>query len=206
LAYLRTEQRAEKTVGKYRLVMKRPANLAARHKAHTLQQIDIKLIDEYRAERVAQGAEPKTLHNETTIIRQLVNFGFSRGMILSDPLRGLKIKKPKPNRQPCWSRAEMDRILAAADVQYIPALTLLAETGARVGEIKFLTWDDIDFGAGLIHIRAKEGWRPKTGDQHSVPMSDAARAVLENLPRVSQWVMTATPSPPFPARSRNDGY
>jgi integrase len=203
-AYLRTEQRAAKTIGKYGLIMKRLADLAERHKIHTLQQVDIKLIDAYRAERVAQGAEPKTLHNETTILRQLVNFGLSRGMIQSDPLKGLKIKKPKPKRQPFWSRAQMDQILAAAGEQHLPALTLLAETGARVGEIKCLTWDDIDSVVGLIHIRTKDVCRPKTGDQRSVPMSPAACAVLKKLSRVSQWVVTAKPSPQFPAGGHQD--
>ena len=34
-------------------------------------------------------------------------------MITADPLDGIKLKKPKPRRQPCWSRKEMDQILAA---------------------------------------------------------------------------------------------
>ena len=32
-------------------------------------------------------------------------------MITADPLDGIKLEKPKPRRQPCWSRKEMDKSL-----------------------------------------------------------------------------------------------
>ncbi len=75
---------------------------------------------------------------------------------------------------------------------------MLVETGMRVGELKWLTWDDVDFERNVIHIRPKEGWNPKTGDQRVIPMQ-TVRQVLEQLPRRSQLVLTAAPSSHFPA-------
>ena len=68
----------------------------------------------------------------------------------------------------------------------------------RVGELKHLTWDDVDFLRGVILIQEKVGWKPKTGDQRAIPMSPAARAVLESFPRKAQWVFTAAPSRRYP--------
>jgi integrase len=202
LNHLKTERRAKKTISKCELTLKRLEKLAFAHHVRTLQQVDLKLIDAYRAGRVAAKAKPKTVHNETVIIRQLINFALARNMIKADPLKGLKLKSPKPTRQPCWSRAEVEKILAAAAGFHQSALILLAETGARVGEIKFLTWDDIDYANSLIHIRPKDDWQPKTGDQRAVPMSPLARAALENLPRHGRWVVTTKASARYPKPDR----
>ena len=44
----------------------------------------------------------------------------------------------------------MEQILAAAKEPQRSMLTILAETGMRVGELKWLTWDDVDFDHGVI--------------------------------------------------------
>jgi integrase len=202
LAHLRTERRAQKTIGKCLLTLRRLSNLAERHHIHSSRQVDLNLVDAFRAERVAAGAKAKTVHNETVIIRQLINFALARNMIKDDPLKGLKLKNPKPTRQPCWTRDEVARILAAAKGHYHPLLVLLAETGTRIGELQFLTWDDIDFANSLIHIRPKDDWQPKTGDQRAIPMSPQARAVLERVPHHGRWVLTSKVSARFPRADR----
>jgi len=202
MSHLRTERKAKKTLGKCELTFKRLAVLAAARKARTILDINLQFVDAYQAERVTTGAAPKTVVNETVIIRQLVNFALARSMINSDPLRNLKIKKPKRTRQPCWSFAERERILTAAKGYYRPALVLLAETGMRVGELKHLTPEDVDFEASVIHIRPKPGWTPKTGDQRVVPMSPRAREVLKCQVSDRQWVFTAPPTQRFPEDDR----
>lgn len=202
LAHLRTESKAAKTLQKVELVQRRVLDLAARRKAKSLLDLNLAFVDAYRAEAVqrkVKPAEPKTLLNETVIIRQLVNFALSRNMITSDPLRGLKLKKVKSKPQPCWTLDEVDLILATAKPPHKLALTLLAETGMRVGELKWLTWDDVDFEHGFLHIRTKPGWKPKTGDQRVVPMFPVVRALLQQLPRRFHWVLTSAPSKRYPA-------
>ena len=86
-------------------------------------------------------------------------------MITKDPLAGLKIKEPKPRPQPCWSPSEVEQILESCSESQQPALTILADSGLRIGELAWLTWDDIDFERNVLLIRPKEGWRPKSGDR-----------------------------------------
>ena len=196
--HLRTERRAKRTIEKVELVMRRIAELAAQRKASTVLDINLPFVDAYRSARVAAGAKPKTLLNESVIIRQLVNFAIVRGLIATDPLKGIKLKKVKSAPQPCWTREEVDRILAAAAGPHRPSLVVLAETGMRFGEAQHLTWDDVDTQHNVLHIRPKDGWQPKSGDQRVVPMSPALRSLLAKLPRHSQWVLTAAPSRKYP--------
>lgn len=198
-SHKKTERRKPKTLAKIDLVCRRVLALAAKRHQSKLTNIDLSFVDAYRAERVAAPAKAKTVHNETVIIRQLINFALRRNLVTKDPLAGLELKKPKPTRQPCWTHEQTQKILAGASPPHQAVLVLLAETGMRVGEAKWLQWADVDFARGMIHIRPKEGWEPKTGDQRTVPMSERVRSLLEALPRRDEWVFTARQSREAPA-------
>jgi integrase len=197
-SYIKAEKRAPKTLVKYNKVLDRIQELAGQLRRKTMAGIDLQFIDAYRKKRTDAEAAPKTIYNETMIIRQLVNFAKSRRLVVNDPLAGLRLREPKPTPQPCWTQDEVERILAAAGQPYQPALTILADTGLRIGELKHLTWDDVDYVNNVLHVRPKEGWKPKTGDQRAVPMSDRVRSLLEGLPQQSGWVVTAPPSCAYP--------
>jgi site-specific recombinase XerD len=198
LSHLRTERRASKTLTKYEAVLARLGELLRARRAASLMDLDIRAVDAYRKARVDARAAPKTIYTETVIIRQLVNFAISRGLIAEDPLRGLKITEPRPTPQPCWSPPEVERILAASPETHRAALTILADTGMRVAELSHLAWGDVDRGHNVLHVRPKEGWRPKTGDQRAIPMTARVRELVESLPRRGPWVVTALPSPRYP--------
>jgi integrase len=199
--FLRTEDRAPKTLAKYAMVFARVAALAAARRVRDVSGLDRSFVDAYRRQRADAGAAPKTRHTETVIVRQLVNFALSRDLIAADPLKGLKLKKPQPTPQPCWTHAEVGRILAASPPEIRPGLTLLAETGMRFGELAWLTWADVDPAANLLRIQPTDGWKPKTGDQRAVPLTPTAAGVLAGLPRRFRWVVTLPPS----ARCREAG-
>ena len=190
----RTEERAVKTLAKIDLVCRRVLDLARRRNAKTILDIGLAFVDQYRRERVAKKAKPKTVQNETVIIRQGVNFAIRRKLIAVDPLQGLKIKKVKSPRQPCWSWPDVLRIVGAAKDPQQSLFLLLAETGMRIGEAKWLEWDDILFEQNVILIRPKVGWKPKTGEERLVPMSERTCTMLENRQRRHRWVFTARAS------------
>ena len=191
--FLRAEERAPKTLSKYNNVFIRLIDLAQQRKVRDLSGIDLKFIDAYRQMRTDDGAKAKTRYTETVVIRQVVNFALSRDMLATDPLKGLKSKKPKPTPQPCWTYEQAQLVLASSPEEVRPVFILLLETGMRFGELQWLTWEDVDL-KGALHIRAKDGWRPKTGDQRTVPLSPLAQRVLKSLSHRHRWVVTAAPS------------
>lgn len=200
-SYLVAEGRAPKTLTKYRLTLKRIQNLAGKRRIKNMRGITLSFVDEFRQLRHDAEAAPKTIHNETTILRQLVNFAISRDMVDRDRLKGLKLKRPKPTPQPCWTVQQVQTILnALTDDPYLALFKVLSQTGLRIAEAKYLAWDDVDFDNVVLRIRGKvvnastgESWRPKSGDQRAVPMSPPVIAVLRSLPQSARWVFT-TPS------------
>ncbi|MDB5307239.1 MAG: hypothetical protein JWO38_1441 [Gemmataceae bacterium] len=200
--WLTAEGRAEKTIVKYFKVFDRVAELARTRKVRDLSGIDLKFIDAYRRMRVDAGAADKTRYTESVVLRQLINFALSRDMIAVDPLKGVKLRKPKPTNQPFWTHDQVAAILAVCSAELKPALTLLAETGMRVGELAWLTWADVELANNVLRIQPKEGWKPKTGDQRAVPLSPTSRRVLEDLPKRWEWVVTMPGSKYHPRPGR----
>jgi len=61
------------------------------------------------------------------------------------------------------------------------ALELAILTAARSGEVRLATWSEFDLEAGVWTIPAA---RMKAGKEHRIPLSDAALALLDDLPVV----------------------
>lgn len=72
------------------------------------------------------------------------------------------------------------------------ALEFLTLTAARSGEVRGMTWDEIDFGdvaTPAISATRRAVWtvpasRMKNGRDHRVPLTPEAVAIFENLPRL----------------------
>ena len=88
---------------------------------------------------------------------------------------------------------EIERIMVCHS-EIMPIVRFIAYTGARLGEVFHLEWEDIE--DGFWHIRYKPncptkfgmGWSPKWKKSRSIPLKSEALEVLENHPRISRWV------------------
>jgi integrase len=201
IAYLRGQRRSSKTIGKYQhcfIILKK---LAEERGLKRLSQVDHRVVDAFRNLR-SESSKPKTVANDLVTIRQLINFGLQRKLLREDPLHGLQIEKAPATPQPFWTAEQVEEILAATKASYQAYFRFLAYTGARAGEAIWLTWEDVDFDNGVIHIRPKDGWKPKTGDQRVVPLGPELRSVLMVQPRCWRWVFTARPSAKCPVAGR----
>jgi len=106
--------------------------------------------------------------------------------------------RAKSPEQPCYTLEQVETILSAEEGQLRSILEALAFTGMRIGELAWLTWNDVDFENGFIQVRPKEDWKPKNGRPRAIPMHDRVRAALRQLPRKHRWVFTAEPSKKYP--------
>jgi integrase len=62
-------------------------------------------------------------------------------------------------------------------------MELALYSGLRRGEMFKLTWDDVKFNRGFVHIRD-----PKGGPDQKIPLNDASRGLLKGLPKNSPYV------------------
>lgn len=206
LAHAVAEDRATKTLTKYRHVTREITQLAIDRNVGRVDGLSVRFADAFKQSLKHNGNEPKTIYNKLVILRSLTIFAKRRRMVDQDPLDGYQLKKPKPTSQPCWTPDQADQIVQAAPATYQSYFSFLRETGCRAGEGKFLMWNDIRFDTGVILIRPKQGdwgsWRPKSGDQRAVPITDKLRVLLQSIPQRGPWVFFAPPTKKFPSKDR----
>jgi integrase len=137
--------------------------------------------------------KPGARHHVLSAVGSLFKWAVDREIIENSPAAGL----PRPKlgvRQRALSDAELPAVWAVAQSVGYPFgayVKLLLLTGCRRGELAGLQWSEIDLDDGTITIPAE---RYKTGLSLLVPLSEPARHVIDELPRLAggQYVFSTT--------------
>src|SRR5262249_53078597 len=99
----------------------------------------------------------------------------------------------KRTSQKYLTPAEMGKLFARlAEPRFArlrPAVMLAAYAGLRMGEIRWLRWEDVDLDEGWLHVRPHGSWIPKT------PTSTRSIPINEDLARYLAGLATGEPSP-----------
>jgi integrase len=109
------------------------------------------------------GLAPKSLGHVHAALRSILAEAVEDGLIPSNPAESKRARQARPRggkmtakvtAEQCWS-TEQARTFATATVDdRLGALwVLMLGTGLRRGEALALRWDDVDFGAGTLHVR-----------------------------------------------------
>jgi integrase len=149
-----------------------------------LTDIDTRSVSQWLGEKRAEGLAPATVEKIRVIFGRSFELGARWGIPGSEknPTRGVARRPLCNSRQRFLSSEEATRLRAAVaqsqnpQLQHIVGLLLL--TGARVRELLDARWEhvDVERRSWLIPVA-------KTKPRH-VPLSAAALAIIEALPRV----------------------
>lgn len=125
----------------------------------------------------AKGREPVTVNRYVRDLRTLWNWHITNtGLVASNPFKLPRLPETKyiPYIPP---KEDIDKVLAVAEGWEKDYLLLMLSTAARRGEIRKLTWDDIDFEQKLIRLKTKK--RQGGGEEwDNLPMNPIAESVL----------------------------
>ena len=136
----------------------------------------------------AQGTI-ETAHKVTRACGQVFRYAIAAGKCLSNPaadLRGALKSKPEPKHMAALSLADLPGLLRKIDtytedggeVQTQYALSLLALTFVRTGELREAEWQEFDLDAGVWRIPAE---RMKMKSPHIVPLARQTVDLLRKL-------------------------
>lgn len=160
--------------------------------AYSLAALDQKLVASYRDKRLA-GSVDRPAVAESTVRKELYIlskvFGFAqteKGITLPRGNPVEQIRKPKEasgrDRRLSddeWAALESE-CKKSRNPWLWPAVQLAVETAMRQGELLSLTWKQIDKKRHLAMLTDPE--KIKNEEPRAVPLSSAARAVLNKLP------------------------
>lgn len=198
LSYLETEERRSKTLQKYRGILVNFAGFAELRKVVRLADVDMRLIDQFRAFRKPLIGR-KSMHHEGVLLKGFLEWCRQRKLISENPLRDTKFKRPNPPRRGGPTLQQIDAILRLADERRRPILAMLAFTGMRSGECRHIQLADVDQQGNWIKIESRKGYETKTGESRKVPIHPRLRTYLKGLTRRErQWFFTSPATPKYP--------
>lgn len=161
---------------------------------HRLNEIKRKDLKAFFDNLLIIGLTPATVALIKAPINGILSYAVDSEEIESNPLSDLKLRKKNRSFdiEPL-TEEETNRLLAQAkifmDGYYYPHILCALRTGMRVGEIKALKWDDIDFEKRQIEVKrsCRRGrvTDTKNHKRRRVDMTPHLTETLQNL-RVKQ--------------------
>lgn len=143
-------------------------------------------VERMKAVLLKAGRKPATVQRVMVVLRAIINFGVQRGYCPPVDPGKLVFKSVKVDNQKTevLTDAELVRLLQALDEEEdqnaVALIRLALVTGMRKGALLALQWGDCDFERAIITLR---GDAAKKGKTEYIPMSQAARSVLEAIAR-----------------------
>ena len=143
-------------------------------------------------DRVVDGGAPIAANRVFAAVRKFFNWCAARDILAASPCAGVKPPTAERARDRVLSDDELRLVWVAADKlggTFGPLVKLLTLTGQRRDEVARMRHDELDLDACLWTLPPA---RVKNNQPHEVPLSTAALAVLERVPRVagSPFVLT----------------
>lgn len=173
-------------------ISKYNCHLSARFGEMLPEDITTADIERMKNEMFNGGSAPATIQRVIVILRAIINWGVLHGHCQAiDPSR-LQFKAMKVDniKTEVLTDEELNRFMKALDDEpdqnAAGLLRLALVTGIRKGSLLALQWDDCDFDREIITLR---GEAAKKGKTDHIPMSSAAKTILQSIDRTnSQFV------------------
>jgi integrase len=171
------------------------------------------LVEKWRAD----GLSASTVQNTLNPLQVLARRAVRSGELAIDPTDGLELPAIRGRRDRIASPAEAAALLEALPTSERALWATALYAGLRRGELRALRWDDVDFDAGVIHVRRSWDADPAVGEidvksdagRRRVPLVGALRRFIAEHKRATGRVGAAlvfgrTPEEPFiPSTVRN---
>jgi len=107
-------------------------------------------VSRYVSKRLEAGAAPGTVHHEVAALGRMLKLGTMAGILpLRPPLPVIKLDNI---RKGFFTDEQVNRVLQRLPDWYAPAIEFAWRTGWRIGEVKSLTWAQVDFRAGIVRL------------------------------------------------------
>ncbi len=127
----------------------------------------------------ARKAKCVTINYEIKTLSSTCNFGIKRRMCRTNPCREVCPMMKHGTSEPRFlTQDECNLLFRYAEGEFRDILVTFLNTGLRLGELINLQWCDIDFTRGVLKVRPKEDWVPKTRSRE-VPLNSGMIALLQ---------------------------
>jgi integrase len=162
----------EKTIRDYRSVCKLHV---IPHVGHIpVQELTTASVQAFRAKLLAAGHSHFVAGKATLHLHQAMAYAVRQGYLSHNPAGNLRRLKAPRREMKVWTAEQAAAFLTVAgDATYNPLWLIALSTGMRLGELRGLGWQDIDWARSVLSVR-------RSIDQYSTendPKSGSARTI-----------------------------
>jgi integrase len=158
----------------------------------SLFETDVRKVSERDCEnwlmRFQQQYAPSVVNNSIGTLRAVFDEAISTGARFNNPAAGLTRVKIRQKQLELPSREQFLRFVdeirtagAGQSKDCANLVRLLAYSGLRIGEAKYITWADADFARRQLHVRGDPQTGTKNGEMRYVPMIPELERMLTEL-------------------------
>jgi len=143
-----------------------------------INYMDIEIFKNERVKEVSQT----TVNIELRTLKSAFNIAKNLQEISENPVSAVKQFLIPEKKRMCFSDEELTKLLKVMGNSYMRYITLLGlYTGARLGELVNLQWQDVDFDNKAVYIRNKADFTTKTKLERDIPVSPDLNIIFQKL-------------------------
>ena len=191
------------------------ATIAPHKQSLRLSDVSPEWIESFKRARLSNGASPTTVHRNLGTLSVFFNLALRQNYLRYNPMKQVPPVPVVKNRIPkTLDRDQINALIAAAEspVPLVgrggkgqgntrPRTTPLADaivfalnTGARLGEMLYLEWNDVDLDAEMVSFRCKAEHMLKDRAERRVRANEAVLAILRRRKLAAAGVRWVFPS------------
>ncbi len=166
-----------------------------------LNQIGTQQVDQYKSRRIKAGLVNGTINNELLVLGTCIHtaqewFGLEK-------IAKIKLLKYAPSKFDFLSREECYQLLAHSDGVWREIIFTALKTGLRLGELRALSWSDINWSNRTLTVRHswcdyKKGLvTPKSNRERHIPLSNELHGMFAQKKQRTGFVFTTKKSQGF---------
>ena len=155
--------------------------------------INKNVVDHYRAHRHSQKkVTDSTINHDLQCLRHILYWAVDQGYLPENPLKRLKLEKPRRKKRPVMSLEDEAKLLQAAAPHLQRIIICALDTGMRRGEILSQLWQDVDFARRVLYVT-----RSKTagGESREIPLTKRLFELFSKEPKSEGLIFTLNGRP-----------
>lgn len=171
-----------------------------------VQKLTVAQVQQWQTRKRDAGCGARTVQLAHINLSQALDVAVKLDLVARNVASLANPPRYQPREMECWTAEEGQRFMAVAHRSvYGPIWQLALVTGMRKGELLGLRWGDVDFDAGVLHVRQTVGAlhgkteykKPKTArSRRDIDLGDGILAALRahkrhqlerRLERGPQW-------------------
>ncbi len=130
----------------------------------------------------SEDVSPAATNRDIAMLRFMLNYAMRKGMIVKNPVHGVKMLPEGPGPMRAVSQEEQRRYLSKANKLLRDVASMILETGLRPEEVFTIRKENVYLTHGYVFVPAGK----TRFARRSIPLTDTAKAILKRRVRAAK--------------------